>query len=136
MELDLAREFVREHHRAVLATRRRDDSPQLSPVSVGVDAHGVLVVSSRETAIKVNNLRRDPRASLCVFADSFFGGWVQIDGSATIVSLPDAMPGLVEYYRSISGEHADWDDYRAAMERDRRVLVRIEPQRAGPDVSG
>lgn len=128
--------FIREHHHAVLATRRRDWSPQLSPVAATVDAEGLVVVSSRETAIKVKNLRRDPRASLCVFTDRFFGDWVQVEGSASIVSLPDAMDELVDYYRSVAGEHPDWDDYRAAMERERRVLIRVPVERAGPDVSG
>jgi PPOX class probable F420-dependent enzyme len=94
------------------------------------------VISSRETAIKVKNLRRDPRTSVCVVEDSFFGGWVQVDGSAEVVSLPDAMEGLIEYYRDISGEHPSWDEYRAAMERERRVLIRITIERAGPTQSG
>ena len=127
---------VTENHRAVLATRRRDDTPQLSPVAVATDADGKLVVSSRETAIMVKNLRRDPRASTCVMNDSFYGPWVQVDGTAEIVSLPDAMDGLVAYYRSISGEHPDWDDYRAAMRHEQRVLIRITPERAGPNISG
>ncbi len=136
MELDQAREFVRDHHRAVMATRRGDGSPQLSPVACGVDDEGLVVVSTRETAMKTKNLRRDPAVSLCVISDGFYGQWVQVDGRATIVSLPEAMDGLVRYYRSISGEHPDWDDYRGAMERERRVLVRIALARAGPDRSG
>lgn len=136
MEAEAAREFVRSHHRAVIATRRRDGSPQLSPVVCGVDDAGFVVVSTRETAMKTKNLRRDPAVSLCVFDDAFFGEWVQVDGRATVVSLPEAMDGLVEYYRSVAGEHHDWDDYRDAMVRDRRVLVRIAIDRAGPDRSG
>jgi PPOX class probable F420-dependent enzyme len=136
MELDEARSFIREHHRAIMATRRADGAPQLSPIICTVDGAGLVVVSSRETAMKVKNLRRDPRASLCVFSDGFFGPWVQVDGSATVVSLPEAMEPLVDYYRSLSGEHPDWDDYRAAMEKDRRVLVRVAVERAGPDRGG
>jgi PPOX class probable F420-dependent enzyme len=136
MELDEAREYVRTHHRAVLSTLKADGTPQMSPVTVGVQDGGRLVVSSRETAYKVRNLRRDPRVWLCVFPDEFFGRWVQVAGRAEIVSLPDAMPGLEDYYREISGEHPDWDDYRAAMVRERRVLVRIELEQAGPDRSG
>jgi PPOX class probable F420-dependent enzyme len=127
---------VREHHHAVLATRRRDGSIQMSPVACGVDREGRVVVSSRETAIKVKNLRRDPRASACVFSDRFYGPWVQVDGAAEILSLPDAMEPLVDYYRALSGEHPDWSEYRAAMERDRRVLIRISVDRAGPDARG
>lgn len=136
MDLDLARSFIREHHHAVMATRRRDGSPQLSPVACNVDAAGFVVVSSRETALKVANVRRDPRVSLCVLSDGFFGEWIQVDGTATVVSLPEAMEPLVDYYRSTAGEHPDWDDYRAAMVRDRRVLVRMEITRAGPDRHG
>ncbi len=136
MELERARAFVRENHRAVVSTRRADGQPQLSPVVCGVDADGMITVSTRETAMKVKNLRRDPRVSLCVLNDGFFGDWIQVDGTADIVSLPEAMELLVEYYRSLSGEHPDWDEYRAAMERDQRVLVRIDIERAGPDRSG
>ena len=108
----------------------------MSPVAIGTDADGKLVVSSRETAIKVKNLRRDPRASACVMNDGFYGPWVQVDGTAEVVSLPDAMDGLVAYYRQVAGEHPDWDDYRAAMQREQRVLIRIAPERAGPNISG
>ncbi len=136
MELNRARDHVRANHHAVMATTRADGRPQLSPVACGVDAEGFVVVSTRETALKTKNLRRDPRVSLCVLADAFFGEWVQVDGTATVVALPDAMEHLVEYYRAVSGEHPDWDDYRAAMQRERRVIVRIDLERAGPDRSG
>jgi PPOX class probable F420-dependent enzyme len=134
---DVALAFVASNHRAVLATRRRSDgAPQMSPVTVGVDDSGHVVVSSRETAMKVRNLRSDPRAWLVVMNDGFFGAWVQIEGPVEIVELPEAMELLVDYYRRISGEHPDWDDYRAAMERDQRVIVRITPERVGPSVQG
>ena len=136
MDLDVARDFLRTHHRAVLATFRADGRPQLSPVTTTVDADGRAIISSREPAVKVRNLRRDPRASLCVFTDRFFGEWVQVDGTAEVVSLPDAMELLVDYYRRSAGEHPDWADYRAVMERDRRVLIRVTVTRAGPDISG
>jgi PPOX class probable F420-dependent enzyme len=136
MDLDEARAFIRDHHHAVMATSRRDGGVQLSPVSVTVDSTGIAVVSTRETAAKVKNVRREPRASLCVLSDEFYGQFVQIEGDVTVVDLPDAMEGLVEYYRSISGEHPDWDDYRAAMVRDQRVLLRINITRAGPDFHG
>jgi PPOX class probable F420-dependent enzyme len=131
-----AQKFLSEHHRAVLATRRRDGQLQLSPVTVGIDGEGRAVVSSRETAYKTRNLRRDPRAVLCVFVDGFFGPWVQVDGPAEVVSLPAAMELLVDYYRRVAGEHADWADYRQAMERERRVLIRITIEHAGPDRKG
>jgi PPOX class probable F420-dependent enzyme len=133
---DRAREFLRAHHRAVLATVRRDGQPQLSPVAAAVDDAGRVLISTRETAAKAKNLARDPHASLCVLSDGFFGEWVQIDGTAEIVHLPEAMELLVDYYRRVSGEHPDWEDYRAAMHRERRVMVRVTITRAGPDVSG
>ncbi|GAA0940254.1 PPOX class F420-dependent oxidoreductase [Nonomuraea longicatena] len=136
MNLDKARSFLRDNHRAVLLTRHRDGRPQMSPVTVGVDAQGHVVISTRETAAKVRNLRRDPQATLCVFTDGFYGEWIQIEGEAEIVPLPEAMDGLIAYYRDISGEHPDWDEYRAAMISEQRVLVRITPNRAGPDIHG
>ncbi|HLQ54673.1 MAG TPA: PPOX class F420-dependent oxidoreductase [Streptosporangiaceae bacterium] len=136
MDLDTARKFLRAHHRAVLATSRADGRPQLSPVTATVDDDGRVLISTREAAIKTRNLRRDPRASLCVLNDGFFGEWIQVEGTAEIVPLPAAMDILVSYYRSVAGEHPDWADYRAAMERDRRVIARVTITRAGPDVSG
>jgi PPOX class probable F420-dependent enzyme len=136
MNIEEARAFLRSNHRAILATTRRDGRPQLSPVAVGVDDDGFAVISSRQTAMKTKNLRRDPYASLCVLNDRFFGEWAQIEGPAEILDLPEAMEHLVAYYRGISGEHPDWDDYRAAMQRERRCLLRVRIERAGPNVSG
>jgi PPOX class probable F420-dependent enzyme len=136
MDVDHALEYIRGNHHAVMVTNRADGRPQLSPVVCAVDDGGRVVVSTRETALKTRNLRRDPRVSLCVFTDTFYGEWVQVDGTAEVLPLPDAMAPLVDYYRSIVGEHPDWDDYRNAMERERRVIVRITVERAGPDQSG
>jgi PPOX class probable F420-dependent enzyme len=133
---DDAREFVASNHRAVLITRRSSGGLQTSPVLVGVDGEGMLVISTRERAYKTRNLRRDPTAVLCVFSDRFFGRWMQIEGTAQIVSLPEAMDGLVDYYRGISGEHPDWDDYRRAMRDQQRVLVRIAVDTVGPSRGG
>jgi PPOX class probable F420-dependent enzyme len=136
MNPETALEFIREHHDAVMFTYRRDGSPQMSPITCNVDSDGFVVVSTRETALKTKNLRRDPRVSLCVVSQGFYGEWIQVDGTAEVIALPDAMERLVDYYRSLRGEHPDWDDYRAAMTRDRRVIVRITVERAGPDRSG
>lgn len=136
MDIDQAREFLKTNHRAVLTTYRQDGRLQMSPVIVGVDEAGYVMMSTRETAYKTRNMRRDPRVSLCVFVDEFFGDWLQIDGTATINSLPEVMEDLVAYYRTVVGEHPDWEDYRAAMVREQRVLVRIEIERAGPDRQG
>jgi PPOX class probable F420-dependent enzyme len=136
MELTDARAFLRTHHRSILVTYKRNGEPQLSPVNHGVDDQGRIAISSRQPAYKVRNLRRDPRASLLGITDEFYGPWVQIDGTAELISLPDAMEPLVELYRQIQGEHPDWDDYRAAMERDQRLIIAITPTAAGPDRHG
>ena len=136
MSPEEAQEFLRTHHRAVMATFRADGRPALTPVLAVADAEGRVVVSTRETAMKVRHLRRDPRVALCVFTDRFWGDWAQLEGTAEIVSLPEAMELLVDYYRRAAGEHGDWADYRAAMERDQRCLIRFELTRAGPDQAG
>ena len=136
MDLSQALDYVRNNHRAVIHTYRRDASPQLAPVTVDVDADGKVVISCRETAYKVSHLRLNPRAVVCVFPDRWLGRWVQIEGDAEIVPLPQAMDGLVAYYRNLRGEHPDWDEYRAAMTKDRRLLIRITVDKAGPDVAG
>jgi PPOX class probable F420-dependent enzyme len=136
MDAEEARAFLRENHRGVLATTRGDGRPQLSPVSGTIDDAGRLVISSRETAYKVRNLRRRPYASYCAMNDGFYGAWLQVEGPVELIGLPEAMDGLVAYYRSISGEHPDWADYRATMERDQRVLIAITIERAGPDRAG
>jgi len=136
MDTSQAIDFMRANHHAVLHTRRKDGSPQLSPVAVGVDGDGHVLVSSRETAIKTKNLARDPRAALCVLNDGFYGAWCFVSGSCEIVHLPEAMDGLIAYYRDLAGEHPDWDDYRDAMQREQRVLLRISVETAGPNVSG
>jgi len=136
MDLDRVSNFLRAHHRAVLATFRADGRPQLSPVTCAVDDEGRVMISTREPAMKTKNVRRDPRASLCVMNDGFFGDWLQVEGDTEIIPLPAAMDLLVDYYRRVSGEHPDWDDYRAAMTRDQRVILRITVTRVGPTVSG
>jgi PPOX class probable F420-dependent enzyme len=118
--------FVAEHHRAVLITRRQDGRLQSSPIACGVvDGHAAISVT--QDRAKTRNIRRDPRVSVCVLSDEWYGPWTQIDGTAEVVDLPEAMDGLVALYRSVAGEHPDWDDYRAAMERDGRCLIRITP---------
>lgn len=136
MDIGRATSFLSTHPRAILATTRSDGRPQLSPVVAAVDDDGRVLISTRETAIKAKNLARDPSASLCVINDGFFGEWIQADGSAELIHLPDALPILEDYYRRISGEHPDWEDYRESMRRDKRLIIRIAIDRAGPDVSG
>lgn len=136
MEIAEGLDFARRNSHAVLTTLREDGSPQMSPLNVAVDTRGLVVISSRETAFKTRNLRRDPRAWLCVMTNAFYGSWVQLEGTVEVVSLPAAMDELVSYYRVLSGEHPDWADYRAAMVRDQRCLLKVTVTRAGPDRQG
>ena len=135
MEIDKGLDYVRNNSRAVLATRRRDGSPQMSPVTLAV-VDDTIVMSTRETAVKTWNLRREPVAWLCVFPDKWLGRWVQLQCRGDVVSLPDAMDHLVEYYRTLSGEHPDWDDYRRAMNEDKRCIVWFQIEAAGADIQG
>lgn len=136
MDLDQARSFATSNHHAVLATRTRDGGIQQSPVLVGVDDEGRFMVSSRETAFKTRNLRRDPWVQFCLIPDGFFGDWIYVEGQATVLSLPDAMEPLTDYYRRLSGEHDDWTAYRDSMEQEQRVMIHIDAVRAGPDSEG
>jgi PPOX class probable F420-dependent enzyme len=135
MELEAAREFMRRNNRAVLANRRPGGIQQ-SPVLVNVDDDGRAIISSRETAYKVKNLRRDPWAQLCVFTKRFFGEWIYAEGEAEIVSLPEAMDPLIDYYKRFPDDDPDWDEYRERMRREKRVLIRIALELAGPDRQG
>ena len=129
-DIDEARRFLAENHRGVLATYRRDGKVQQSPVTAGLDEQGRVIISVTESRAKARNARRDPRVSLCVFNDNFFGSWVQVEGTAELADGPDRIDALVDYYRQLAGEHPDWDEYRATMERDGRVLLRFEIERA------
>ncbi len=125
-------DFIRPRHHAVLSTERADGTTQLSPVTMGVDANGTILVASYPERAKVRNLRRRPWASVCVLSDDFGGEWIQASGTATVVDLPQAVEGLVTYFRSISGEHPDWSEYRQAMVDQGKVLISLLPERWGP----
>jgi PPOX class probable F420-dependent enzyme len=129
-------DFVRTRHSWVLVTTRADGRPQLSPVTGGVDESGRLVVSTYPDRAKATNLRRNPAASVLVVSDGFADPWVQVDGSAEVLDMPEAEDALVEYFRCISGEHPDWDDYRKAMRQQGKSLVRITVERWGPVATG
>ncbi|MGH9075833.1 MAG: PPOX class F420-dependent oxidoreductase [Acidimicrobiales bacterium] len=125
-------EFVRPRHHGILSTTRRDGRPQLSPVTMGVDPEGRIVVSTYPERAKAKNATRDERVSVCVLSDEFGGEWVQVDGRAEVVVQPEAVEALVTYFRSIGGEHPDWDEYRAAMVHQGKVLLRVTIERWGP----
>jgi PPOX class probable F420-dependent enzyme len=129
-------EFLRARHRTILITRRSDGSPQVSPVAFGVDAEGRVVISTYPKRAKARNARRDPQVSLCVLSDDWDGPWVQVDGQAEVLDLPAAMEPLVDYFRSISGEHPDWDEYREAMVRQGKSLIRVTIDDWGPLATG
>jgi PPOX class probable F420-dependent enzyme len=136
MAHEAALDFIRRHHRGVLATYRKDGQAQLSPVLAGVDRESRVVISTREGAMKTLNLRRNPRASFCALSERFFGAWYSVEGSVGILTLPEALEPLVDYYRDVAGEHPDWKDYRDAMVREQRVLLRLTVDRSGPTTQG
>ncbi|MFF0673239.1 PPOX class F420-dependent oxidoreductase [Streptomyces tendae] len=129
-------DFVRPRHRAILLTRRSDGSPQGSPLTCGVDDAGRIVVSTYPERAKTRNARRDPRVSIIVLSDEWNGPWVQIDGTAEVLDAPDSVEPLVEYFRNISGEHPDWDEYRQAMVKQGKSIIRIAPKKWGPVATG
>ena len=128
--------FVRPRHHVVLVTQRASGGVQASPVTGGVDAGGRIVISSYPERAKVANIRRSPEVSLLVLSDDFGGAWVQVDGTCEVIDLPEAVEPLVDYYRAISGEHRDWDEYRAAMVAQGKCLLRVTPSRWGPVATG
>ncbi|MET8310147.1 MULTISPECIES: PPOX class F420-dependent oxidoreductase [unclassified Micromonospora] len=136
VDRDTLLDFLRPRHRVVLMTTRADGRPQSSPVSAGIDGQGRLVVSTYPERAKATNIRRDPRVSACVLSDDWNGPWVQLDGTAEVLDLPEALEPLVEYFRCISGEHPDWDDYRAAMVRQGKSLIRVTIDAWGPIATG
>lgn len=136
VDLDALLEFVRPRHHMVLTTFRADGFPQSSPVSGGVDEQGCIVISSYPERAKSRNAHRDPRASVVVLSDDFGGAWVQVDGTVEVIELPEAVEALVDYFRAISGEHPDWDEYRQAMVDQGKCLIRVTPTRWGPVATG
>jgi PPOX class probable F420-dependent enzyme len=136
---DALLEFVRPRHQLVLVTARQDGSPQLSPVTGGVDDEGRIVISSYPERAKSRNARRQPAVSVLVLSDDFGGPWVQVDGTCEVLDVQDspaALDAFVDYYRCIAGEHPDWAEYRQAMLDQRKSLLRITPTSWGPVATG
>jgi len=129
-------EFLRPRHHMILLTWRRDGGVQGSPVTAGVDGEGRIVVATYPERAKSTNVARRPRASVIVLSEEFNGPWVQVDGDAELITLPDAVEPLVDYFRAISGEHPDWAEYRQAMVDQGKALIRITPTRWGPVATG
>ncbi len=129
-------EFLRTRHQAIVVTRRKDGGEQTSPVTLGIDDQGRLLVSTYPERAKVHNIRRDPAVAMCVLSQDFNGPWVHVEGTAEVLDLPDALDPLCEYFRSISGEHSDWDEYKEAMASQGKCLVRLTVERWGPIATG
>ncbi len=129
-------EFIRTRHHAIVITARKDGTPQASPVTCGVDDQGRIVVATYPERAKTANARRDPQVSVLFLSEDFGGPWVQVDGTAEILDVPAAVEPLVDYYRSISGEHPDWAEYREAMLEQGKSLLRVTPDRWGPVATG
>lgn len=129
-------DFLRPRHRGVLVATRASGHPQMSPVTCGLDQQGRLVISTYPERAKTNNVRRNPRVSLCVLSEQWAGPYVQVDGHAQVLDMPAALDGLVDYFRCISGEHPDWQEYREAMARQNKSLIRIEVEHWGPIATG
>ena len=129
-------EFIRPRHHAILMTTRKDGRPQSSPNTCGVDTEGRIVISTYPERVKATNIRRNPQVSVCVLSDEWSGAWVQVDGTAEVIDLPDSVEPLVEYFRVISGEHPDWDEYRQAMRDQGKSLIRITIDGWGPIATG
>jgi PPOX class probable F420-dependent enzyme len=125
-------EFIRPRHQGILATTRRDGSPQMSPVTLGLDAQGRVVIASYPERAKSQNLQARPEASVCVVSDDFGDEWVQVSGRGEVLDLPEALEPLVEYYRVIAGDHPDWEEYRQAMTDQGKVLLRVTIDSWGP----
>jgi PPOX class probable F420-dependent enzyme len=136
VERDELLEFLRPRHKCLLVTARSDGRPQTSPVTSGLDDAGRLVISTYPERAKVTNLRRDPRVTACILSDDWNGAWVQVEGTAEVLDMPDALDGLVEYFRNISGEHPDWEEYREAMRKQDKSLIRVTIERWGPIATG
>ncbi|TDQ50280.1 PPOX class F420-dependent oxidoreductase [Actinorugispora endophytica] len=136
VDRDALLEFLRPRHRGLLVTTRSDGRPQMSPLTCGVDGGGRLVMSTYPERAKTRNARRDPRVSVCVLSDDWNGPYVQVDGRAEVLDMPEALEGLVEYFRCVAGEHPDWDEYREAMARQGKSLIRVRIDRWGPIATG
>jgi len=129
-------EFIRPRHHAIVMTTRKDGRPQASPVTCGVDGEGRIVIATYPERAKTANARRDPQVSVMFLSDDFGGAWVQVDGTAEVLDVPEAVEPMVDYFRSISGEHPNWDEYREAMVKQGKSLLRVTPERWSPVATG
>ena len=133
MEISDAQKFMQENHRACIAVRQNDGSPQMTFVTPGIDPQGRVLITSRGTTYKIKHIRRDPRVSMLIFGEQYSGSkFVQIHGTAELVELPEAMDTLIFWYKQVRGEHKNWDDYRKQMQDEKRVIIRVNIEKVGP----
>jgi PPOX class probable F420-dependent enzyme len=137
MEIADAQRFLQGNHRACIAVRQKDGWPQMTFVSPGIDLQGRVIITSRGTTYKIRHIRRDPRVSLLIFGEQYSGSkFVQIHGTAEIIELPEAMNTLIFWYKQVRGEHQNWDDYRKQMHDQKRVIIRVNIEKVGPQSVG
>ena len=133
MEIAQAKAFLQQNHRACIAVRQKDGWPQMTLVTPGIDAQDRVLMTSRGTTYKVKHLRRDPRVSMLIFGEQYSGSkFVQIHGTAEIIDQPEAMDALIYWYKQVRGEHKNWDDYKKQMRDEKRVIIRVNIERVGP----
>ena len=133
MEIADAQKFIKDNHRACIAVRQKDGWPQMTLVTPGIDAEGRVILTSRGTTYKVKHIRREPKVSMLIFGEQFSGSkFVQIHGTAEVVDLPQAMDGLIDWYKTVRGEHKNWQDYKQQVADEKRVLIRINIEKVGP----
>ncbi len=137
MEIADAQKFLRDNHHGVLVTRKKDSSLQMTLVSPVIDDEGKVIITSRESTYKVKNIKRNPQISLLVYGDQFNGSnYIQIDGRAEIIPLPQAMDIVLDWHRQIRGVPANWDEIREKTKTERRIAMRVTIERVGPQNKG
>ncbi len=133
MEISEAREFLKNHHRGCLVTRKKNGSLQMTLVSPGLDVGGGAIITARDRTYKIKNIKRNPQISLLVFGDEFHGSnYIQIDGKAEIVPHPEAMDIVLNWYRQIHGEPKSWQEVREKILAEGRVAIRVTIEKVGP----
>jgi PPOX class probable F420-dependent enzyme len=133
MEIVDAQKFLQQNHRACIAVRQKDGWPQMTFVSPGIDPQGRVIITSRGTTYKIKHLRRDPRVSMLIFGEQYSGSkFVQIHGAAEIIEQPAAMAMLIFWYKQVRGEHKNWEEYKKRMADEKRVIIRVNIEKVGP----
>ena len=137
MDISEAKGFLKGKEHGVLVARKKDGSLQMTLVSPVIGANGDLIITSRETTYKVKNIKRNPQISLLVFGEKFNGSnYIQVDGKAEIIPQPQAMDIILDWHRQIRGEPENWDDIKKKTIAERRIAMRINIDKVGPQRRG